>query len=246
MGMYNDYYKKYYATIERGNTYKGYVPKGENVSVAKSSNEKIGGFPIFLNVFGKGYSNILIIQCVIALILTVGLLLYRMYPTTEIGKIYEYGLNYINKEVSMENITKGSVISVFNQFKGALNFNGKKEIYINENYIYPVQGEGAYNYSIDEDKLVINAKEDTVVRASYPGKVKNIDKDGNITINYGEGIEFTYSGIGEVYMSEGAVIDTNEVIGKSTSNSSNGISIEIFYMGDKLDPSKCFDLGKTV
>ncbi len=247
MGMYNDYYKKYYSTINKqSSASRVYVPGGHRGTSVEVHGKGISSFPIFLNVFGKGYTSILIVQCVVTLILFVGLILYRVYPTTYIGRAYSTGLNYMSKSIAVEDITKEKVVGVFNEFKSVLNFNEKKELYISENYIYPVTTEEQSDYSVNDNKLFINAKEGSFVRASYPGKVKEIDESGAITINYGDGIEMTYSGLGEVNAMEGMTLDTNDVIGKAIAEAENKISIEIFYMGDKLNPENCFNLNKSI
>lgn len=255
MGMYNDYYKKYYSNINKQNSgTREYIPLGNKVTsgeshrVSSGENHRvsISRFPIFLNVFGKGYATILIVQCVVTFILFGGLIIYRAYPTTYIGKAYGVSLDYMKKGVGVEDITKEKAVEVFNEFKSILNFNEKKEAYISENYIYPVTTEEQSDYSVDDNKLFINAKDGSLVRASYPGKVKKIDKSGAITINYGDGIEMTYSGLGEVNATEGMTLDTNDIIGKAVVKSGNKLAIEIFYMGDKLNPVNCFNLNKSI
>lgn len=247
MGMYNDYYKKYYSSINKqSSASKAYVPGGHRGISVGVQGKGFSSFPIFLNVFGKGYTSILIVQCVVTLILFVGLILYRVYPTTYIGKAYGTGLSYMSKGVAVEDITKEKVVGVFNEIKSVLNFNEKKELYISENYIYPVITEEQSDYSVNDNKLFINAKAGGAVRASYPGKVKEVDESGAVTINYGDGIEMTYSGLGEVSATEGMILDTNDVIGKAIAEAGNKISIEIFYMGDKLDPVNCFNLNKSI
>lgn len=246
MGMYNDYYKRYYSTMEKQNTSKAYVPGGYKGTKDDTFSGGIKRFPIFLNIFVKGYSNILIAQCVITLILLGGLILWRAYPSTDLGKVYGNGLNYMSKGITKEDITKEKITAVFSQFKSVLDFNEKKEAYISENYMYPIVNENQSGYSVEDNKLLINAKEGADIRASYPGKVKAIGSNGVITVNYGEGIEMTYSGLGEVNAVEGMTLDTNDVLGKTGSEENNKIFIEIFYMGDKLNPINCFNLDKTI
>lgn len=250
MGMYNDYYKKYYSNIGQQGASKAYVPKGYNGSVKVEENQKGDNvFPIFLNMFGKGYINIFIGQCVLTLMLFSGLILYRAYPTTELGKFYSQGLEYMNKdlskEINVERFSKEHVVATFNEVKSLLNFNEKKEDYISENYICPVPREGGSSYIVRDDKLVITTLNDTNIISSYPGRVKSV-KDGVVTINYGEGIEMIYTGLKDVLAVEGMELDSNEVIGKTGVSSEGEVSIEILYMGDRLSPLNCFNLDKSI
>lgn len=246
MGMYNDYYKKYYSDMGHQGTTKAYVPRGYNGNVKVDSNNKgIGIFPIFLNVFGKGYVNIFIGQSVITLILFGGLILYRAYPTTDLGKTYEMGLDYMSKAVSVEDISKEQVVAVFDEVKAVLDFNEKKEAFISENYLYPIAADKESSFTVENSNLVIKAAKGTDIRASYPGKVKTL-KNGVVTVNYGEGIEMLYSGLSEVSVVEGMTLDSNDIIGKAGAEGEGSVSIEILYMGDKLDPFNCFKLNKTL
>ncbi len=246
MGMYNDYYKRYYANIGHQSVSKAYVPRGYNGNAkVEGHNKGAGVFPIFLNVFGKGYINIFIGQCVITLILFGGLILYRAYPTTNLGKAYAFGMDYLSRGVNLEEFSKEQVAAVFKEVKSVFDFNEKKEAYISANYLYPVAGDSESSSSIENNKLVIEASEGTDIRASYPGKVKAV-KDGIVTINYGEGIEMVYSGLMDVKAVEGMALDSNDVIGKAGEEAEGAISIEILYMGDKLNPSNCFNLNRTI
>lgn len=246
MGMYNDYYKKYYANMGQQSASKAYVPKGYSGSVkGESRNKGSAIFPIFLNVFGRGYTNIFIGQCVITLMLFGGLILYRAYPTTDLGKAYAIGLDYMGKSISVEDFSKVEVTSVFNEVKSVFNFNEKKEGFISENYLNPVAGDSGSSFQVEDNKLVIKTEAEADIRASYEGKVKAV-KDGIVTINYGEGIEMIYNGLGEIKATEGMTLKANDIIGKAKAGSEGDVSIEILYMGDKLNPSNCFNLNKTL
>lgn len=246
MGMYNDYYKKYYSNMEQQSSTKAYVPRGYNGNVkTEGYNKGIGIFPIFLNVFGKGYINIFIGQCVITLILFGGLILYRAYPTSDLGKVYSAGLDYMGKTISVKDISKEQVTAVFGEVKSVFNFNEKKEVFISENYLYPVAADKNSSFSVENNNLIIKAAEGTEIRASYSGKVKSV-KNGVITINYGQGVEMIYSGLGEVKVVEGMVLELNDIIGKAGSETGNSLSIEVLYMGDKLNPFNCFKLNRTL
>lgn len=244
MGMYNDYYKKYYANMGQQKASNAYVPKGYNGN-GESRNKGSVVFPIFLNVFGKGYTNIFIGQCVITLMLFGGLILYRAYPTTDLGKAYALGLDYMGKGINIEEFSKEEVASVFSEVKSVFNFNEKKEGFISENYINPVAADSGSSFQVEDNRLLIKTAAGTDIRASYEGKVKAV-KDGTVTINYGEGIEMIYSGMDEINAVEGMTLNANEVIGKAKAGSEGDVSIEILYMGDKLNPSSCFNLNETL
>lgn len=246
MGMYSDYYKKYYSNIDMNNSSKEYIPRGYyNNSKAKAPTKAIGSFPVFLNIFGKRYMNIFIAQCILTLILLGGLIFCRLYPTTEIGKIYTEGLSYMSMNLEIKDISKEDVVSVFNNFKGMLDFNEKKELYINENYMYPVQDQKESSYWIEDNSLMIKTTGSKDIRASFPGKVKDVT-DGVVRINYGEGVEMVYNGLSDIKAVEGMELDSKDIIGKTNTDLGGVISIEILYMGERLNPSNCFNLDKTI
>lgn len=246
MGMYNEYYKKYYTNMGQQGASKAYGHKGYagNAKVETRKNGS-GIFPIFLNVFGKGYFNIFIGQCVVTLILFGGLILYRAYPATDLGKAYAMGLDYMSKEIKVEDLSKEQVAAVFNEVKSVFDFNEKKEVYISENYLYPIASDSNNSFTVEDNKLIIKADQGTDIRASFPGKVKTV-KNGVVTVNYGEGVEMIYSGLGDVKAVEGMALDSNDIIGKAGAGVEGAISIEILYMGDKLNPFNCFKLDKTI
>lgn len=246
MGMYNDYYKKYYANMGQQSASKAYMPRGYNGNAkVDSHNNGAGIFPIFLNVFGRGYINIFIGQCIVTLVLFGGLILYRAYPGTDLGRVYALGLDYMSKGIKVEEFSKEQVVAVFNEVKSVLNFNEQKEAYISENYLYPVTDKGESSFAVEDNMLVIKATEGTDVRASYPGKVKSV-KDSSVTVNYGEGIEMVYNGLTNITALEGMTLDSNDVLGKVGNVEKGAVSIEILYMGDRLNPFNCFELNKTL
>ena len=55
-----------------------------------------------------------------------------------------------------------------------------------------------------------------------------------------------YSGMDEINAVEGMTLNANDVIGKAKAGAEGDVSIEILYMGDKLNPSSCFNLNETL
>lgn len=251
MGIYNEYYQKYYSNIKKHPGIKEYTSAKYNESKGSSSKKFKGSrnrssFPIYLNIMGKGFANILIIQCVVIIILTSGLFVTKLYPSGYIRKAYDVGLNYVNNGIlQKEEINKEDVVQVFNQVKAFVTFEEKQEEYIRKNYVFPISEENKNKITIEGNKLLVDLKEEGNVNSSYSGKVKSISKGNTTTllINHGGGIEIKYSGLYDSGVTEGDNVHAGDIIGKFNGGENNRLSIEVFYMGSLLSPEKCFDLA---
>ena len=252
MGIYNEYYKKYYTDVKnqegikiRSNSHQ-YRPNA--ISNHEYERKKVSGFPIFLNIFGKGYGTIFIVQAVIIIILIVGLIGTKFYPTTAIATIYNKGIAYIDTGI-VKNDDEGilEVKAVFNDVKSFLAIDAKKEAYITENYGLPVDVASVTNIDLMEDKVVLTLKDDSYIRAAYSGTIKEVIKDEETTllINHGDGIEIKYIGLDDVTVAKGDRVGKGGILGSTSENSEGNVTIEIFYMGSRLDPSKCFQFKKV-
>ncbi len=271
MGIYNEYYQKYYSNMKKQSGISEHKHIKHNGNNPKASNYKVNSrrsaFPIYLNVMGKGFANIFIIQCTIVLILLAGLFLSRTYPSGYVNKAYDKGIAIIDNGLLKEgNITKENIVQafkkenivqifkgesiteVFNEVKSMVNFEEKKEAYIKENYINPIDVKDKKQVNVKDNKVLVDLTSESTIKASFPGKVKTITEGKEITlsIDYGDGIEMKYSGLSESQVKIGDAVDTGEIIGKINGNEDNILSIEVFYMGNILNPEKCFNFETII
>ncbi|MEG0133636.1 MAG: M23 family metallopeptidase [Clostridium sp.] len=267
MGIYNEYYEKYYSGIKKQGNSKGYVPQrysknknGKNVSYKGDIKNY---FPIYLNVMGKGFANIFIIQAAVVVVLIIGILAAKVYPGGSISKACDKGIAYINQGVfdkgtiSMENISevftlenashlfsKENVIQVFNEVKSFVTMEESKEEYIKANYTFPVMIKEGNKVSVEGSRLLVGVVDEVEIKSAYAGKVKSVTSGDNITvlIAHGDGIEIEYGGLSEATVTNGMEVNSNDKIGKSVYELNSEVSIEVFYMGSVLNPGKCFSL----
>lgn len=279
MGIYNEYYQKYYSNMKKQYGISQYKSTGYSGNSTKASQYKVNSrrstFPIYLNIMGKGFANIFIIQCMIVLVMIVGLFISRTYPSGYINKVYDKGIAIINngllkeQNINKENIVQAfkkenligvfnsdgiaklfnsdNITEVFNEMKSVTNFEEKKEEYIKENYVAPVSISDKNQVTVKDNRLLIDLTSESVVKASFPGKVKSYTdgKEITLTIDYGDGVEIKYYGLSESKVKNGDSVDTGEILGKVNGSNDNTLSIEVFYMGNILNPEKCFNF-KTI
>lgn len=280
MGIYNEYYQKYYSNMKKQCGISQYKPTGYGGNNTKASQYKVNSrrstFPIYLNVMGKDFANIFIIQCIIVLVILVGLFISRTYPSAYINEVYDKGIaiidngllkeQNINKEkivqaLKKENLTEllkgdsiaklfnsNSITEVFNEMKSAVNFEENKEAYIKENYVAPVSITDKKQVTLKESRLLIALTSESVIKASFPGKVKSYTdgKEITLTIDYGDGVEIKYYGLSESKVKVGDTVDTGEILGKVNGSKDNILGIEVFYMGNILNPEKCFSFEDII
>ena len=271
MGIYNEYYQKYYSNMKKQSGISEYKPAKYNGNNTKASHYKVNGrrntFPIYLNVMRKGFVNIFIVQCIIVLVLLAGLFIAKTYPNGYVNKGYDKGIAIINngllngKNITMENIVqafnkenilnifkKEKITEVFNEVKSIVSFEEKKENYIKENYVTPITITDKKQITVKDNRLFLNLASESDIKASFPGKVKSIieGKEITLTIDYGDGIEMKYFGLSNSEVKIGDVVDTGEVIGKIKGDEGNILSIEVFYMGNILNPEKCFNFETMI
>ncbi|MEG1255150.1 M23 family metallopeptidase [Clostridium sp.] len=259
MGIYNEYYQKYYSSIKKQENGKEYTPQRYNGTNSTrynkyTSNNSKTRFPIYLNFMGKGFANIFIVQSLVVVVFIGGILIARTYPGGYVSSLCDKGISYINNgilgknHIAMEDITdefiKDNATQVFNEIKSFITMEEKKEDYIKKNYKFPVDIDKGKEISISENKLLINLTNETDVKAAYSGKVKSvIDGDKTtVIINHGDGIEIKYGGLSKDNITEGMDVKVNDIIGKYVDGSDNILSIEVLYMGSMLNPAKCFNL----
>ena len=267
MGIYNEYYQKYYSNMKRQSGISEYKPTKYSGNSTKSSQYKVNSrristFPIYLNVIGKGFVNIFTIQCIIVAVLLVGLFVSRTYSEGYVNKAYDKGIAIINngllneKNITKENIVQAfkkeniaqlfrgeNITEVFNEMKSIVNFEKKKETYIKENYVAPVSITDKNQITMKDNRLLVDLTSESVIKASFPGKVKNFTggKEITLTIDYGDGVEIKYFGLSESEVKIGDTVDTGEILGKINENEDSTLGIEVFYMGNILSPEKCFN-----
>jgi len=271
MGIYNEYYQKYYSNMKKQTGTSEYKPTKYSGNSTKGSNNKLNSrrntFPIYLNIFGKGFANILIIQCVIVLVLLAGLFLARTYPNSYVNKVYDKSIAIINngllkeKNITVENIVQAfkkknildvfkeeKITEVFNEVKSMVSFEEKKENYIKENYVNPITIKDKNQITIKDNRLSLSLTNESDIKASFPGKVKSVTEGKEITLilDYGDGIEMKYYGLSGSKVKIGNAVDTGEVIGTVKGDEGNILSIEVFYMGNILNPEKCFNFETMI
>lgn len=233
MGYYDDYYKKYYSSIKgerRPNKINGY-PR-------KNGLNKGGNFIIFLNIFDKRYVNICIGQLIVVTILILLLIGVKVFPNKYLQVFYQYTTKYIENGIMQgKDLKKEDVSEVFNIIEDFIKSSEKKIEEIRDNYLPPTEFIDNTTSYEKNGKFYVGITDNTTIKASNKGKVKSIDKGKNsIAITYGDGIEMNYGNLDSIFVKPGESLIKGDLIGQANKN--ENFYLEIYYMGEKLDPSK--------
>ncbi len=245
MGYYDDYYKKYYSSIKSSNSLQkkkstnNYTSKG----MTHHTNSSKFNFIIFLNFLDKRFVNILVGQLIAVTLIIVTLIGTKIFPGEYTTPIYINALKYIeNGFWGEKNFTKENVAEVFYIIENFIKIGEKKIDYIRDNYLPPIDTIDNYNSYEDDSKFFIKTENNLEIKASTQGRVKNINnkESSKLIIDYGEGIEMAYGNLDTVYVKEGEPIKKGQFIGQITGNSDEDhmFYIELFYMGENLQPSE--------
>lgn len=249
MGIYNEYYKKYYMDVKESENPKEYKSANQyKLGVAASSSNSNGrgrAFPIFLNIFSSKFTLIFVVQTAVVVVLFLLIIGARLYPTSIAKEICEKGYEYIEVGIFKEDLLKNKdVIAAFNEVKALFNIDEREESYVMKNYSVPVDLNNISTVKMVEDKLVLSFKDEAYIRASFSGTVKEVQKEDSISIliDHGNGIEIKYMGLEESSINKGDKVEKGSILGGIINTKASNAIIEVYYMGSRLDPSKCFNL----
>ena len=249
MGIYNEYYKKYYMDVKGSGNPKEYKSTNQYKQGTTTSSSNGQGrensFPIFLNIFSSRFTSIFVVQTAVVVVLFLLIIGSKLYPASIANNVCEKVYSYIDTGILQKDLLKNKdVLAAFNEVKSFFSIDQREENYIMKNYSVPVDLNNVSEVKIVQDKLVLSFKDEAYIRASFSGTVKEVQKEEGVSllIDYGDGIEIKYMGLEESSINKGDKVEKGSVLGGIMNTKESTATIEIYYMGSRLDPSKCFNL----
>lgn len=241
MGIYNEYYKRYYVDLKKGNRSPQYRPESGKINYGKQQRDKFT-----LNIFSRSFVTNFTVQASVAIVLILGIVAAKLYPDSVVSEVYAKGKYYMEKGVISAEVFKSEQIAeTFNQIKDFVAVDDKKEAFIMKNYKVPVDLLSVTDIKYTEGKVTMTLKNDSYIRAAYGGVVKEI-KEGEtseVLVNHGNGVEIMYIGMDNFQVAKGSKVNSGDILGAVSGKNGNEITIEVFYMGSRLRPEKCFQLA---
>lgn len=241
MGIYNEYYKKYYLDVRDRKEPNGY--RGSKYKPGQSTpSKRISSFPIMINVFGRGYHFIFTTQAVIVIVLIMMVIGVNMYKDPVALKIYDRCLHYIDTGIfENDEAVEKKALGIYNDIKSLFLIDERKEEFISQNYIMPVDKMAIEDVEILDGEMLITTSGKESVRPAYKGVIKKVESNDNeILINHGDGVEIRYIGVNDILVKAGDQVTTDSILGGVSDN--GNVGVEVYYMGNRLDPLKCFDM----
>ena len=183
------------------------------------------------------------------------------YSKKVLNENYDYG-SLIEKTKSIDlNKLQDKITNIIEQIKNKATGGETAKDKIKNQFILPVEGVETSSYGYRKDPVTkeekfhagidIDAKENTDVKASYDGKIKDCGEDGQlgkyILIDHGDGIETKYGHLNEILIKKEDAVKKSQVVAKSgNTGKSTGphLHFELLYMGENEDPNEYFNIIK--
>lgn len=259
MGQYNSEYEDYYNSLKKKS--KGrYSPNYNNGTI--------------FNNFGKTKGNYLVRRItrdlIGVLILFIFVIGCKITITPQTQAVYNYSKSILEQDYDYKSIKEKSESVNFTKLQDKITniieqvrtrITGKETVKnkIKNNFILPLEGVETSSFGYREDPITkekklhegvdINAKENTDVKGSFDGKIKDCGEDGQlgkyIIIDHGEGIETKYGHLNEILVKKEDSVKKGQVIAKSgNTGKSTGphLHFELLYMGENKNPDEYLNI----
>lgn len=262
MGSYNSQYEDYYTSLKKRSraTYSPYYKKTFSFSKGESYKDGYWVKRIMRDFIGVFLLFVFVIVC-------------KLIVTPKTAQVYNYSKELVNKNYDYKSIIDRGKSLNFNKLQDDMiniietirsKVTGKDTVKdkIRKEFILPIRGNETSVLGYIKDPVTkenkfdagidIEAKENTEVKASYNGKVKDCGEDSNlgkyILIDHGDGIETKYANLKEILIKKGDGVEKSQVVGKSGNKgkyTEPHFHFELLYMGENKDPSQYFESIKN-
>lgn len=261
MGQYNSEYEDYYNSLKKKS--KGrYSPHYNNGTTFSKLAKTKGNYlirRIIRDLIGVLILFIFVIGC-------------KVISTPKTQAVYNYSKDVLEQNYDYQGIKEKSKSFDFTKLQDKITniieqvrtkITGKETVKnkIKNNFVLPLEGVETSSFGYREDPISkekknhegvdINAKENTDVKASFDGRIKDCGADGQlgnyIIMDHGEGIETKYGHLNEILVNKEDAVKKSQVIAKSgNTGKSTGphLHFELLYMGENKNPEEYFNMVK--
>jgi murein DD-endopeptidase MepM/ murein hydrolase activator NlpD len=254
MGSYNSQYESYYSKIV--NNKKNHSAYGNNYNTYSSSGRREDG--------GNYIMRRLLRELIGVLCLFLLVIICKSIVTPQTTAVYNYSKQVVNKTYDytklINNIESTNYSDIQEDIENYIEaikvkITGGKTIKdrIRDKFMPPYDGVVTSNFGNRTNEISgvkefhkgvdIFAAEDSEVRASYDGKIKECGENETlgkyILINHGSGIETRYGHLKEIKVNKDTTIKKGDIIARSgvTGESKDPhIHFEVLYMGQVRNP----------
>lgn len=261
MGNYNSKYEDYYNCLKRENKIRNspYQYNSYNIGKIGGSRENYWIRRITRELVGVLILFVFVIGCKV--IVTPQTQTVYNYSRKVLDQNYNYTA-LIEKAKSIDlNKLQDDFTSIIERVRSKLTGKETTSDKIKNEFVLPLEGVETSPYGYREDPITkqkklhagidIDAKQNTQVKASYDGKIKNCGEDGQlgkyILIDHGDGVETKYAHLNEILIKKEDAVKKSQVIAKSgNTGKSTGphLHFELLYMGENKDPNEYFNIIK--